>query len=80
MITVELPVFDIDADIKFDENGVSINVKKFDINNFTIDKVFKHIDKICGKKSKKEKKLSKTENISNPLNENDDEYLIEIQL
>ena len=80
MIHVDLPFLDIEADVKFDENGVSVSVKKFDINNFTIDKVFKHIDKICGKKTKKEKKLTSTESNSKPMIDTNDEYLIEIQL
>lgn len=76
MLSIKFPNLNIDADVSIDEKGLNVEVKKFNINNFTIDKVFKYIDKKYGRKNKDKIEDKKVKNISS---DDSGEYLIKIE-
>ena len=76
MLSIKFPNLNIDADVSIDEKGLNVEVKKFNINNFTIDKVFKYIDKKYGRKNKDKIDNKKVENIPS---DDSGEYLIKIE-
>ena len=73
MLRVNLPYLEIECDATIDEKGVNIDMKKFNINNFNIDKVFKWVDKKCGKKEEQDNSMFESEE------KTDDYYTIKIE-
>lgn len=68
-----------EINLKFDERGLNLNVKNLNINNFCLDKVFKHIEKKHKKKLAKEAKTNK-ETTTPVVDPNEGYYVIEINV
>lgn len=68
-----------EASLKFNEEGMKLEVKNLNINNFCIDNVFKYIDKKHKKLMKKAEK-NETREIAKESSNNDGMYVIEINV
>lgn len=66
-----------DINLKFTEEGMKIDMKDFNINNFCIDNVFRHIEK---KRKKLLKKADKEEKKKIDISNDDEMYTIEINV
>lgn len=64
-----------DINLKFTEEGLKIDMKDFNINNFCIDNVFKEVDK---KRKKILKKSDKKE--KNKKSESSDDDMLNIEI